>query len=127
MQLYQSSLQNSSENVLKSDSDFINASADAAEGEPETQSLLPDTVGMFHPSTRGHAKIRDVVVKTLNDNGILGEKKDPPAKAPYAEGIYCFHAAQWNDWNKGPDEAAKAELKRSPSGCKFSDMASGSP
>ncbi|KAI4158060.1 MAG: hypothetical protein LQ342_007790 [Letrouitia transgressa] len=97
MQAYQASIQGGKENTFKTDSDYINAVADAAKDDPEGQSILSDSVRIFHPTTRGHEKIRDIVIKALNDNGIPGEKKDPPKKAPYAEGTCCFHAVQWYD------------------------------
>ncbi|KAI9786804.1 MAG: hypothetical protein M1835_002928 [Candelina submexicana] len=70
MPTYQATTKSGKDGAFKTDEDFINALGDAAKGDPEAESVLPDTVRMFHPSTRGHAQIQDIVLKALNDNGI---------------------------------------------------------
>lgn len=55
---------------FKTDEDFINALSEVVKDDPEAKSSLSDTVRVFHPSTRGHQKIREVVLNALKDNGI---------------------------------------------------------
>lgn len=67
---YQASIQGKTDSVLKTDQDYINALREAAKDELHAESAFSDLVRIFHPTTRGHAKIKEVVLKALNDQGI---------------------------------------------------------
>ena len=85
--------------LLKTDADFLNALGDAlGDDDPDAQSVMSDSARIFHPSTRGHQKIEEVLMKALNDNGIPGDKKDGPKKAPYKTGRCSLHAAEWKKY-----------------------------
>lgn len=82
------------EELFKTDDDFINALYDAAGDGMEAQSILSDSERIFHPKERGHEAIRDNLMAVLAGAGIPGES------APYAEGRCCFYAVQRHDANK---------------------------
>lgn len=71
MPTYQASVKGGKDGAFKTDEDFINALAEATQDDPEAESVLSDTVRMFHPSTRGHEQIRDIVLNSLNDHNVL--------------------------------------------------------
>ncbi|KAL8940133.1 MAG: hypothetical protein Q9216_002987 [Gyalolechia sp. 2 TL-2023] len=52
---------------IQTDADYVNALYDAGDNDPEAQSLLSDTVRVFHPSTKGHQAIRDVFKQAIAD------------------------------------------------------------
>ena len=103
---YQTSVKGGKDGAFKSDEDFINALADAAEGDPEAQSFLSDTVRMFHPSTRGHEKIRDVVHKFLDDNGVSIEGAS--AQSPAAPQPPKCYGVSGDTWMLSRDQAVSA-------------------
>lgn len=75
MPTYQASVSGGTANAngaFKTDEDLINALGEAVKDNPGAKSVLSNTVRMIHPSTRGHQRIWDVVLKVLNNNGILG-------------------------------------------------------
>lgn len=107
MPAYQSSVHGSTEGAFHTDEDFINALADAAGDDPEAQSVLSDTVRMFHPSTRGHEKIRDVVIAALKDQGIPNGGEAVAGPAPGPEPVQC-HGVNGDIWMLSRDQAVSA-------------------
>ena len=105
---YQASVKGGKDGAFKTDEDFINALADAADGDPEEQSVLSDTVRMFHPSTRGHAKIRDVVLKALNDNGIHKASGNGGTQQPLPPQPPRCHGVGGDTWMLSRDQAVSA-------------------
>lgn len=105
MPTYQASVKGNKDGVFKTDEDFINALADAAGDDPEAQSVLSDTVRMFHPTTRGHEKIRDIVLKFVNDNGIPKSTGPAPAPAPH---VPKCHGVGGDTWMLSRDQAVSA-------------------
>lgn len=107
MATYQSTVKGGNVGAFATDEDFINALADAAEGDPEAESVLSDTVRMFHPTTKGHEKIRDVVIKALKDQGIPdgGEAVQQQPQAPQAP--KC-HGVGGDIWMLSRDQAVSA-------------------
>jgi hypothetical protein len=103
--VYQASIQGKTDVALKTDKDYINALADAAKDDPHAESFLSDTVRMFHPTTRGHEKIRDVVLKALNDNGIPTGKSAEQHPAPQPP--KC-HGVGGDTWMLSRDQAVSA-------------------
>ncbi|KAL9600250.1 MAG: hypothetical protein Q9219_003294 [cf. Caloplaca sp. 3 TL-2023] len=65
---------------IHTDADYINALYDAAGDDPEAQSILSDTVRVFHPSTKGHQGIRDVFKEAIADAGQPGHNPHPREK-----------------------------------------------
>lgn len=82
MPTYQASVKGGKDGAFKTDEDFINALAEATQDDPEAESVLSDTVRMFHPSTRGHEQIRDIVLNSLNDHNVLAKPSPDPSQAP---------------------------------------------
>lgn len=113
MPVYQASIKGGTGNgnaAFKTDEDFINALADAAKDDPEAKSILSDTVRTFHPTTRGHQKIRDVVIKFLKDNGISGTAAKPtplPPKTLPPTPLKC-HGVSGDRWMLSSDQAESA-------------------
>lgn len=91
--------------TFKTDEDFINALAEAVKDDPEAESILSDTVRMFHPSTRGHEKIRDIVLKVLNDNGI---PKGTALVKPIPPQHPACHGVGGDTWMLSKDQAVSA-------------------
>lgn len=110
---YQAAVNNSTENVLHTDEDFINALADAAGDDPAAQSVLSDTVRMFHPSTAGHEKIQQVVIAAIKAQGLPdgGEAAATPTggSSPTAgpEPVKC-HGIGGDIWMLSRDQAVSA-------------------
>lgn len=105
MPTYQASINNKTDGAFETDEDFINALGDAVKDDPEAESFLSDTVRVFHPSTRGHEKIRDVVLKALNDNGI--PSGTAPAQSPAPQPLQC-HGVSGDTWMLSRDQAVSA-------------------
>ena len=105
MPTYQASVKGGKAGAFKTDEDFINALGEAAKGDPQAESFLSDTVRMFHPSTRGHGKIRDVVLKFLNDHDIPKTTASPPSVAPQPP--KC-HGVGGDTWMLSRDQAVSA-------------------
>ncbi|KAL8701120.1 MAG: hypothetical protein Q9201_005085 [Fulgogasparrea decipioides] len=100
---YQASVQGKKDGAFKTDEDFINASGEAVKDDPEAESLMSDTVRIFHPSTRGHETIRDVVLKALKDKGIsAGTAPAQPPTPPKCHGVGR------DTWMLSRDQAASA-------------------
>lgn len=78
LQSYQASTSNQTTGFLTTDADFIDALGDAAGDDPGTSSTLSDSVRVFHPSSLGHQKIRDVMIQALVDAGVP-EPEDIPS------------------------------------------------
>lgn len=107
MPTYQASVKggtNSGNGAFKTDEDFINALGDAVKDDPDAKSTLSDTVRMFHPSTRGHQTIRDVVLKVLNDHGIPGTALVKPLQS---KPLAC-HGVGGDTWMLSRDQAVSA-------------------
>ena len=88
---YKASVSNGSSSTasptyLTSDADFINALGDAAGNDTSNQSFLSDSVRVFHPSSLGHQKIRDVVEQALSDAGVPTLTSEPPSSPTCAPG-----------------------------------------
>lgn len=104
---YQASVNGGTDNgnvAFKTDEDFINALGEAAEDDPEAKSPLSNTVRTFHPSTRGHQTIRDVVLKFLEDNGIPGVALEQPLPP---KPLTC-HGVSGDTWMLSRDQAVSA-------------------
>ena len=67
---YKSSVANQSASVFQTDADYINALGDALGDSADELSLLSDSVRVFHPSSLGHQKIRDVMESALKGAGV---------------------------------------------------------
>ena len=107
MPIYQASVSGGTANAngaFKTDEDFINALGEAVKDDPGAESILSDTVRMFHPSTRGHQQIRDVVLKVLNDNGIPGTALVQPLPP---KPLTC-HGVGGDTWMLSRDQAVSA-------------------
>ena len=104
---YKTTSEGSKENVFKTDADFINALADAAEGDPEAESVLSDTVRMFHPSTRGHDKIKEIVIKALKDEGATEGGDTEGQNLPPADALKC-HGVGGDVWMLSRDQGVSA-------------------
>jgi lysophospholipase L1-like esterase len=105
MPTYQASVKGGKDGAFKTDEDFINALGEAAKDDPEAESTLSDTVRMFHPSTRGHEKIRDIVLKALNDNGI---PKGTSPEQPLAPQPPKCHGVGGDTWMLSREQAVSA-------------------
>jgi hypothetical protein len=105
MPAYQASVKGGKDGAFKTDEDFINALGEAVNDDPEADSILSDTVRMFHPSTRGHEKIRDIVLKALNDNGI---PKGTSPEQPLAPQPPKCHGVGGDTWLLSGDQAVSA-------------------
>lgn len=105
MPTYQAAVKGRKDGAFKTDEDFINALGEAAKDVPGAESVLSDTVRMFHPSTRGHAKIRDIVLKALNDNGI--PKGTAPGQHLAPQPPKC-HGVGGDTWMLSRDQAVSA-------------------
>ena len=123
---YQASVTNSTAAAYKTDEDYINALGDAVQGDPQAESVLSDTVRMFHPTTLGHAKIRDVVLKALNGNGIstsaaptasstgsstassTASSKATPTPPPAPQPTLKCHGVGGDIWMLSSDQAVSA-------------------
>ncbi|KAL8779859.1 MAG: hypothetical protein Q9203_001407 [Teloschistes exilis] len=99
---YQASVQGAQIVSTKADEDYINALGEAAKDDPEAESFMSDTVRMFHPSTRGHQQIRDIVIKALND--IKGTSPAQPAAPPQ---LKC-HGVNGDTWMLSRDQVVSA-------------------
>ncbi len=113
MPAYQSTTKGGKEGAFKTDQDFINALSDAAGSDPEAKSVLSDTVRMFHPTTRGHAQIRDVVLKAVQDNGYIpkintGGNSGGPAQQPVPPQSPKCNGVKGDIWMLSRDQAVVA-------------------
>lgn len=64
-----------------------------------------DNTNMFHPGTRGHDKIRQVVLKVLNDNGI---PKGTALVKPLPPQPLTCHGVGGDTWMLSRDQAVSA-------------------
>lgn len=67
---YQSSLANETTGLFQTNDDFINALGDALGDGADALSTLSDSVRIFHPTSLGHQKIRDVLETALEEAGV---------------------------------------------------------
>ncbi|KAI9890971.1 MAG: hypothetical protein M1814_003472 [Vezdaea aestivalis] len=95
----------SKQGAFKTDQDYIDALATAAGNDIESQSLMSDSVRIFHPTTRGHQQIRDVLLKSLNDNGVGGASA--PASPSQPQHPQC-HGVGGDFWMLSRDQAVSA-------------------
>lgn len=100
-----------SSNGFKTDADFFNALADAASNDANATSTLSDSVRVFHPSTRGHQEIRDILkdaiakvglpepptpVSTIMTTSTPSPSPNPPSSPPpYATGTCQIHVKEF--------------------------------
>lgn len=108
MPTYQASVKGGKDGAFKTDEDFINALAEATQGDPEAESVLSDTVRMFHPSSRGHEQIRDIVLKSLNDNNVLAK---PSPEQPHAPEPAVCNGVGGDIWMLSRDQAISASAQ----------------
>ncbi|KAL8724857.1 MAG: hypothetical protein Q9166_007711 [cf. Caloplaca sp. 2 TL-2023] len=105
--------QEGGETGIHTDAHYINALYDAGGDDPEAQSLLSDTVRVFHPSTKGHQGIRDVFKKAIADAGLPGPgsndggDKSPQTSDPHPEEKQC-HGVSGDVWVDHADKAMDA-------------------
>ena len=92
---------------VHTDAEYINALYDAGGDDPEAQSLLSDTVRVFHPSTKGHQGIRDVFKKAIADAGLPGPSSDGGGEDPHPEEQQC-HGVSGDVWVDHADKAMGA-------------------
>lgn len=67
---YKSSVAGQTAGLFQTDDDFINALGDALGDGADALSTLSDSVRIFHPTSLGHQKIRDVMESALEEAGV---------------------------------------------------------
>ena len=125
---YKSSVANQSTGVFQTDADYINALGDALGDDADALSLLSDSVRIFHPTSLGHQKIRDVMESALEQAGVPGPVAASPSSSPspspsstpsstppppYATGTCSFHLTETQDCdsNYGSNLYGKVVMK----------------
>ena len=90
---YKSSVANETTGVFQTDEDFINALGDALGDGADALSLLSDSVRIFHPSSLGHQKIRDVMESALEAAGVPEPENVASSSSATAKGTATVTAA----------------------------------